>query len=76
MWRAPPGYLGTRTANAGNASQTVTNHYAVYEVLGGVDLPWVKFVDFRLIEIGAGSSFGSSPNPSFYTVNSGLVVHF
>jgi hypothetical protein len=79
------GYVATRSVNVSNInpspggnSSTFTNKYAAYEVLGGIDLPLVHFVDLRLIEIGGGQGIlgGSTGNPSLFTINSGIVLHF
>jgi hypothetical protein len=79
------GYLDTRTTNVssspGNASSTAggtfTNKYGAYEILGGLDYPFIHFVDLRIIEIGAGKGYGlSTNNPTFVTLNTGLVLHF
>jgi hypothetical protein len=83
------GYVATRTVNVstnpGSPNQTVggtfSNKYAAWEILGGIDYRLVKFVDLRLIEVGAGKGvnipgiFGA-PDLTLVTVNSGLVVHF
>jgi hypothetical protein len=71
------GYLATRTPAIGSGV-TVTNKYLVYEVMGGVDIPLVHFVDLRLVEVGGGRVVNSSSgnNPSLFTINSGLVFHF
>lgn len=81
--QASGGYLATRTVNVstGNAGGTFENKYAAWEVLGGVDVPLVPFLDFRVIELGGGTgvnAFGgsNSPNISLFTVNTGLVLHF
>jgi hypothetical protein len=84
--QASVGYLASRTTNvstppgqtSGQAGGTFGNQYAVYEILGGIDYPLVGPLDFRVVEIGGGSgiaNFGSY-NPAFFTVNTGLVVHF
>jgi hypothetical protein len=80
---AAAGYAATHAKNTSDASsgkQTTdgafTEHYPVYEILGGVDYPIIPFVDWRVIDIGGGSSFTSSPNTSFYTVSTGVMVHF
>ena len=78
------GYLDTRTTNVSTVTVsgateggTFDNKYAAYEVLGGVDYPLVPFVDFRIVEVGAGQGIGiDSRNATFVTVNTGLVVHF
>lgn len=92
--QASGGYLATRTPNSsvyqtdpGPAfPATFTNQYAAYEILGGVDLPVVHFVDLRLVEVGGGQGYNTgitglfstagTSNMSFYTINSGVVVHF
>ncbi len=80
------GYLGTRSRNVSTGSAagaTFNNKYLAYEVLGGVDYPYLRILDFRLIEIGAGKAidtginFGrTNSNPTLFTINTGVVVHF
>ena len=87
--QASGGYVGTRTVNISsspnNPSQpvggTFNNKYAAWEVLGGIDLPLVHFVDFRMIEVGGGAGLSipgssSTPNISLFTIDTGLVLHF
>jgi hypothetical protein len=81
--QASGGYVATRTVNisTGNAGGTFENKYAAWEILGGVDVPLMPFLDFRVVELGGGTgvnAFGSSnsPNISLFTVNTGLVLHF
>ncbi len=77
------GYLGTRTPNLSNVGGggTYTTSYVAYEILGGIDMPIIHFVDFRLVEIGGGQGinyFGptGSQNATLLTISTGLVVHF
>jgi hypothetical protein len=77
------GYLDTRTTNlttsssGGTTGGTFSNKYGAYEILGGVDYPLIHFVDYRIVEIGAGKGVGlDNYNPTFVTVNTGVVVHF
>jgi hypothetical protein len=75
------GYLATRTTNvsAGVAGNTTFNNQsAVYEILGGIDYPLYHFVDYRIVEVGVGQGFLSlvSYNPTLFTINTGIVVHF
>jgi hypothetical protein len=73
------GYLGTRSTNVtpgAAAGTTVSHNNAAWEILGGIDYPLMHFLDFRAIEIGGGKAIGSSSNPSLFTINTGLVVHF
>jgi hypothetical protein len=80
------GYLSSSTTNvstaAGQTSGSIGgifgNKYAAWEVMGGVDYPLLSHLDARIVEIGAGGALniGGSYNPSLFTVNSGLVVHF
>jgi hypothetical protein len=83
------GYVEARTVNisttAINPNQTVggtfTNKYAAWEILGGVDYRLMRFLDFRLVEVGGGTGIGvinasGGRNVSLFTVNSGLVLHF
>ncbi|HWG17544.1 MAG TPA: hypothetical protein VN678_06750 [Acidobacteriaceae bacterium] len=67
------GYVGLRPASG------VTNKYGAWEILGGVDYPLIHFVDFRVIEVGAGRTFlhtTTNNSPSLLTINTGLVLHF
>ena len=78
------GYLASRTPFRGSdppgPNATVSNKYAAYEVLGGVDYSVAHFIDVRVVEIGVGKAFdvgiGSSDNPTLFTINTGIVVHF
>ena len=77
------GFMVAHTRNVSSPASGMTttdgqfaSHYAMYEVLAGIDYPLRRVLDFRIIEIGAGSSFGTSPNTSVFSVNSGLVLHF
>jgi hypothetical protein len=50
-------------------------------ILRGIDSPLIKFVDFRVIELGGGTGVSipgssSAPNTSLFTINSGVVIHF
>jgi hypothetical protein len=85
--QASGGYVETRTVNVStsptNPTQTVggtfTSRYAAWEILGGIDLPLVHFIDLRLIEVGGGQAItilNNGPNPSLFTLNTGLVLHF
>ncbi len=80
------GYLASRTTNlstpSGQTSGAIggifSNQYAIYEIMGGVDYPLIGPLDFRVIEIGGGKGIlqGNTNNPTFITVNTGLVLHF
>jgi hypothetical protein len=74
---AAAGYLGTRTVNAA-AGGAASGTYLTWEILGGVDYPLMHFIDLRLIEVGGGQAIntGTGVNPSLFTVNTGLVLHF
>ena len=83
--QAMAGYLRVRTPNASAASGSATagtpvftNNYFVYEILGGVDYPLLRILDFRIAEIGAGHSFhdGSAQGVGLFTFATGLVAHF
>ena len=85
--QASGGYLDTRTTNvstpAGSTNSsaivggTFANKYAAYEILGGVDYPLLPFLDYRIVEVGAGKGVGTgSYDPTFVTVNTGVVLHF
>jgi hypothetical protein len=80
------GYLAARTTNLSTAAGqttgavggTFSNKYGVFEIMGGVDYPLLGPLHVRIVEIGAGKalfSFGGN-NPTYFTVNSGLVLHF
>ena len=84
------GYLATRTTNLTtfpSSSTTVSNgsfvnHYAMYEVIGGIDYKLIHFVDLRLIEFGVGKAYntgisfnGQNPSATVFTINSGIVFH-
>jgi hypothetical protein len=76
---AAAGYLGTRTVSTSIPVGSTTNGtYITWEILGGVDYPLIHFVDLRLIEVGGGQGIntGTGINPSLFTVNTGLVLHF
>jgi len=77
----------TSTTTATLGSNTFTNQYAGWEILGGIDYPLLHILDLRLIEIGGGQGYNfggssSSGNPttgaqiSLFTINAGLVLHF
>ena len=80
------GYFATRTNNVSTTPSlpytpyggTYSNQGAMYEVIGGLDMPVVHFVDLRLIEVGGGQALGLFNNQSsgVFTINSGVVVHF
>lgn len=80
--QASGGWVGTRAFNSGG-SGTFNNNYAAYEILGGVDYPLIRFIDFRVIEVGGGQGYdigagrvSTAPNLSLFNINSGLVLHF
>jgi len=75
--QASGGYLGTRSVNVtpGAAGSTFSHHDGAWEILGGIDYPVMPFIDFRAIEFGGGRAVISN-GPSFFTINTGLVVHF
>ena len=80
------GYLSSSTNNvstpAGQTTGTIGgifgNKYAAWEVVGGLDYPLLSHLDVRVLELGVGGalSVGGNYNPTLFTVNSGLVVHF
>jgi hypothetical protein len=80
------GYLSSSTTNVSTpAGQTTgsiggifANKYAAYEIMGGVDYPLIPHLDVRVIELGGGGALhiGGSYNPSLFTINSGVVLHF
>jgi hypothetical protein len=67
------GYLGIRAPGT-----TGSDKEFMYEILGGIDYPIFRLVDFRMIEIGGGQAVntGGGPTPRVFTVNTGIVVHF
>lgn len=70
------GYAGTRTTRVPGGG-SVSNHYAAWEILGGVDYPLAHMVDWRVIELGGGQAVNTgTSSPSLFTVNTGLVIHF
>lgn len=76
-------YIDTRTPNVstGSAGSTFNNQYAAWEVMGGLDIPLIHFVDLRLVEVGGGRGVNilgssSAPQISLLSINSGIVVHF
>ena len=78
------GYLDAATTNvstpAGQSSGTIggifESKYAAYEVMGGVDYPLIGPLDIRIVEVGVGRGALSSYDPTFVTINTGLVLHF
>ncbi len=80
------GYLGTRTVIAlgETTGATETDHFAAYEILGGVDYKFLPFIDLRLVEVGGGKAYflsgagesGINYSPGLFTVNTGVVFHF
>jgi hypothetical protein len=79
------GYLQTLTQYRGTdpPSQTVTNKYGAYEVIGGLDYSIRRFIDLRVVEVGAGRTFSpsvqfenSANSATLFTINSGVVFHF
>jgi len=82
--QASAGYLAAETTNvstpAGQTTGTIggvfSNKYAAYEVMGGIDYPLVGPLDFRVVEVGVGHGALSSYDPTFITINTGLVLHF
>ena len=76
---AAAGYLDTRTVSTTTPiGSTFNGNYVTWEILGGVDYPLIHFIDLRLIEVGGGQAIntGTGVNPSLFTVNTGLVLHF
>ncbi len=77
---------GTTTLVTG---ATITNKYAAIEGIAGIDYHLLPFVNFRIAEFGYGKGYSVGPNFSnnfgavttqndlnFFTINTGLVVHF
>jgi hypothetical protein len=86
--QASGGYLATRTVNQTHyaidpipVTQPFNSKFAAYEILGGIDHPLLPILDLRIIEVGAGQAFAigtssTSSNPTLFTLNTGLVLHF
>ena len=64
---------------------TFTNQYAAFEGMAGVDYHLLPFVNLRLLEVGVGKGYNSgisfgaanvSQNLTFFTLNTGVVLHF
>ena len=78
------GYLGTRGGVTTGAAVGSANpqHFAAYEILGGLDYSVFPLIDLRVVEVGAGHGYffsganNNDPNVSFITINTGIVVHF
>jgi hypothetical protein len=80
------GYLGTRTVNVSTnpvsgtpVGGTFTNKYATWNVQGGIDTPIAPFLDWRVVEVGAGHAFNTgftSGNANLFSVATGLVLRF
>jgi hypothetical protein len=83
--QASGGYIETRTAapaSSTNTAGTITNQYAGYEIIGGIDYPLIHFIDLRVIEIGGGQAYNINTTTyaintiSLFSINTGVVVHF
>jgi len=83
--QASGGYLGTRTVNENSTTTypfppvggTLSNHYAGWEILGGIDYPVIRLLDVRVIEVGSGRGYSTSaPDITVLSINSGVVFHF
>jgi hypothetical protein len=82
--QASGGYVATRaTVTTGlPAGSTVSNDFAAYEILGGIDYTLIPHVDLRLIEVGGGQGMRVTgpntniPNISIFTINTGIVLRF
>ncbi len=65
-------------ASAGGVKLATTalkgSYHSAYEVNGGVDFTFFPHLDWRVVEVGAGS-FGSSTDKNFH-VSTGLVLRF
>jgi hypothetical protein len=62
---------------------TRTGNYRGYEVFAGVDYRLARYVDFRVVELGAGTGHGTNSfigtpitNPTLFNIDTGLVFHF
>ena len=84
--QASGGFVATRSYNVGTGALvngTFNNHYAAYEIIGGVDHKLLPILDLRIIEFGVGKRYNtgisfskSQPNINILTLNSGMVLHF
>lgn len=77
------GFMKTLARNTSNAASGFTTtiggfaaHYDFYQAYLGLDYPLKRALDIRLIEVGAGSSFGRRDNVSVTSINTGIVLHF
>jgi hypothetical protein len=68
------GYVAANAKNSGG-SGSATSRYFADEALAGVDLPILRVLDFRILELGLGRGVQAT-TPTFVTVASGLVLHF
>ena len=81
--QASGGSVATRTVNvsSGTGGGSFNNKYAAWEILGGIDVPLMSIVDWRVLEVGGGTGLNvglssNVPSLSMFSINSGLVVHF
>lgn len=78
---AAGGYLRIRVNATSPFSGTLSPSLGAYQILAGGDIPIAPFLDFRILEVGFGRGYYlgaayNSTNPTLFTLNSGLVVHF
>ncbi len=76
--QASGGYIAT---SAKTSTSSGSQKGVGYEILAGADIPIAPFFDFRALEIGAGKAYGipdigGGPNPTLFSVSTGLVFRF
>lgn len=83
--QASGGYLATRIriTTGFPAGSSVTDRFAAYEIMAGVDHHLLPFIDLRLIEVGAGKGYsyssagiGGNYTVNLFTINTGVVLNF
>jgi hypothetical protein len=73
------GYLGTtatpKSQLDGVAGQTTTAKYVAAELFAGLDLPLLRILDLRVVEVGAGHALSSVDlKPMFVPVSDGYAL--
>jgi hypothetical protein len=77
------GFLATHLSNTSDAASrrqqidnSITSHYAVVQGIAGVDYRLAPFLDWRIAELGYGTSYAITPRMTLFTANTGVVLHF
>jgi hypothetical protein len=76
------GAVGMARTNAANPLPANSNGRTVYPAglqfrgFAGVDLPLLPFLDFRVVELGAGAVRNSGSTYPIQSISSGVVLHF